>query len=111
MKYSTEVTRFTEEEWRKIVQPALTATLRKAKMQAKFHRAILHRPALYQKFGWKHPFYLQRIKHLLVIIQESVNPDSQTDMLLRATAKLFQVDLGIDLDLSTTNSEFFLQYA
>ena len=68
-------------------------------------------PTLYQGFGWKNPFYLQGIKHLFVLIQESVNPDSQTGMLLRATAELFRVDLGINLDLSTTNPKFFLQYA
>ena len=79
-------------------------------MEARFPHAVLYGPEIFGGFGWKHPYFLQEIKHAIVLIEESVNKASQTGQLLRQIAELFRVDLGIDLDL-TMPSKFFLQYA
>ena len=89
LEYPMEVTRFSEKEWNSIVWPALSASLHAAGMEARFPHAVLYGPEIFQGFGWKHPYFLQEIKHAIVLIEESVNKASQTGQLLCQIAELF----------------------
>ena len=51
-------------------------------------------PEKYQGLNVYHPYFLQEITHVMILIQESVS-QSQTGIILRACAEAFRVEIGI----------------
>ena len=72
-----------------VIWPVLSVSLNAAGMEAQFAHAVLYGLEIFQGFGWKHPYFLQEIKHVLVLIEEYINQSSQTGQLLHQVAEFF----------------------
>ena len=102
-------TNFSESEWNAIVAPALTISLQKAGMSAKFPRRLLYGPALYQGMNIYHPKFWEGIQKISTLIQESVNKSS-TGSLIRVTAEDLRLELGIPMTPDTVNWKVVKHY-
>ena len=97
------ITQFSEQEWIKIMSPALGPTLQKAGISKNAPRSALYAPDCYQGFGIMNPYLNQEISHIIALFQESV-ANSQTGKLLRLTAESFRLELGLPLDAAYNHS-------
>ena len=85
-------TQFTEQQWNKMISPAIQATLNAAGVVRNFAHAILYGPEEYQGLAVKNPYFLQEIIHIISFLTESVC-NSSTGKLLRASARNFRVEM------------------
>ena len=96
------VTKFSEDQWRRIFTPSLTAALNKSKIAKTFPRYVLYGPASFHGLNITNPYFNQAISHLIVLIQESIS-HSQSGKVLQATAEAFQLELGLPFVTGITN--------
>ena len=92
LSYSMVVTQLSENEWKQIISPAARATMNSASMVRNMPHAIFYGPENYQGLKFYHPYFLQEITHIMILVQESVS-QSQTGILLRVCAEAFRVKL------------------
>jgi len=102
LEYALPVTNLTESQWEKILSPALIPSLHKAGVSKSISRASLYGPAKFQGFNIQHPYYTQQIKHVTTLLQE-VHSNTQTGMILLATAEQLRLELGFPLDINTSD--------
>ena len=96
LEYALPVTNISESQWDTILAPALVPSLHKAGVSKNISRPSLFGPTKYQGFGIQHPYFSQQIKHIATLFQE-VHSNTQTGLILRATAEQFRLELGLSL--------------
>ena len=104
-------TQFIEQQWNKVIRPAIRATCNAAGMVKNFPHAILYGPLAYQGIGVKNPFFLQGIIHIITFLNEAAC-NSSTGKLLRSNAEFFRVEIGIPFSLTATkyNKKTYASY-
>jgi hypothetical protein len=71
MEYPMAATTMIEREWDHIMKPILKAGLSRLGIERSFPHAILYGPQSLQGFGILHPWYHQKIVHLLVCLKQT----------------------------------------
>ena len=109
IEYAMPVTQFSEDEWRRIISPALVPTLQSSGIAGNAPRASLFGSALYQGFDLMNPFFNQEISHLMTLLQESVS-GSQTGLLLRLSAESLRLEIGVPFTLGECDYTLYSPY-
>ena len=60
LSYMMIATQFTEQQWNKMISPAIQATLNAAGVVRNLAHAVLNGPEKYQGLAVKNPFFLQQ---------------------------------------------------
>ena len=101
LAYKMIATQFTEQQWNKMISPAIQATLNAAAVVQNLAHAVLYGPETYQRLAVQNPFFLQQIIHITALMTEAVC-NSSTGKLLRYSAETFRVEIGIPFSLTAT---------
>ena len=101
LAYKMIATQFTEQQWNKMISPAIQATLNAAGVVRNLAHAVLYGPDKYQGLAVQNPFFLQQIIHITALMTEAVC-NSSTGKLLRYSAENFRVEIGIPFSLTST---------
>ena len=97
LSYKTVASQFTEQQWKKMISPAIQATLNAAGIVRNMAHAVVYGPAKYQGLGVLNPFFLQQIFHITTLITEAMC-NSSTGKLFRYSAETFRVEIGMGPD-------------
>ena len=65
-------TQFTEQQWNKVISPAICATLNNAGMVHNLAHIVLYGSEDYQDLDVKNPFILQEIIHIIAFLKGTV---------------------------------------
>ena len=84
-------TQFTEQQWNKMISPAIQATLNAVGVVSSFAHAILYGPEENKGLAVKNPYFLQEIIHIIAFILTESVYNSSTGKLLRASAETLRV--------------------
>ena len=71
LSYRMIATHFTEQQWNKLIHPAIRSTYNAAGMAKNFPYVILYGPLEYQGIGVKTPYILQEIIHIITFLNEA----------------------------------------
>ena len=85
LSYKMIATQFTEQQWNKMISPAIQATLNAAGVVRNLAHAVLYGPEKYQSLAVQNPFFLQQIIHITTLMTDAVC-NSSTGELFRYSA-------------------------
>ena len=89
LEYLMEAINVTKKEWETIMSPALNCILSKLAINRKFPQKLVYAPTKFSGLGIKHPYYLQNIKQLAMMLQESENNGITRDIIIANIKQLW----------------------
>ncbi|CAJ1960593.1 unnamed protein product [Cylindrotheca closterium] len=98
LEYPMALTFFSPQEWDQILSPVLRASLPKAGICRNFPRAMVYAPIALQGVGVPHPYGLQVIKHLDMLLRHPAN-QTKTGAFLEAVLQAHQLKTGTSYGL------------
>ncbi|CAJ1927568.1 unnamed protein product [Cylindrotheca closterium] len=98
LEYPMALTFFSQQEWDQILSPVLRAALPKAGICRNFPCAMVYAPIALQGVGVPHPYGLQVIKHLDMLLCHLAN-QTKTGAFLEAVLQAHQLETGTSYGL------------
>ena len=106
LEYPLLATTLSEEQCRKVEQPALTVALHSSSLPSNFPRDILYGPKGKLGLGASRLFTTQGLKHIQAILNHG-NLNDITGQQIRANIELHKLELGIGTSLFRSNPKVF----
>jgi hypothetical protein len=94
LEYPMDAINLSKQQWDYIMKPLLKSTLPKAGIVRSFPRDILYSPSNFTGMGLMHPFYKQNLRHLELVLGETLRP-SITAELLSAALEQLRLESGL----------------
>lgn len=94
LEYPMEAINLTKRQWDYIMVPLLQATLPRSGIVRTFPRDVLYSPDNFTGFGIMHPYHRQHLKHLDLVLRETLKPSITSD-LLKSIVEQLRLEIGI----------------
>lgn len=94
LEYPMEAINLTKRQWEYVMAPLLQTTLPRSGIVRTFPRDVLYAPDQFMGMGIMHPFYRQNLKHLELVMKETLQPSITAD-LLKAILEQLRLEIGI----------------
>jgi hypothetical protein len=99
LQYPLEILSLTQEQWQHILAPIMLTNLPKAGFMRHFPRAIIFGPSSEMGLGLMHPFHLQFLRQIVLVLDKIITP-SITGELLISTAEQLILEAGLSGPIS-----------
>jgi hypothetical protein len=94
LEYPMDANNLTRKQWDYVMAPLLKSTLPCSGVVRTVPRDLLYGPDTFTELGIVHPYYKQNLKHLDLVLRETLTPSITSD-LLRSTIEQLKLEIGI----------------
>jgi hypothetical protein len=94
LEYPMDAINLTKKQWDYVMAPLLRVVLPRSGIARTFPRDLLYAPPTLTGMGIVHPFYKQNLKHLDLVLRETLT-NSITSDLIRAILEQHRLEIGI----------------
>lgn len=97
LEYPMEAINLTRRQWDYVMAPLLQATLPRSGLVRTFPRDILYAPDTFTGLGIMHPFFKQNLKHLDLVMRETLQTSITSDLIFSILEQL-RLEIGLPND-------------